>query len=696
MAIFRGLNVQKAMNDVDDPKQSLINLGLDKRDLDLISGITDAGVNASDFHTLSGLVVDQKKELYSLGESAETVGRLLNGLSDIRQPLLFNLEINDQVQAAAIKYTYLDFSTNDNKKADISTSRVSSWSTIGSAILYGGEVKVTGNNIQLSSLGTVSAPVTKTFRAEVPTHTVNVNINGSSQSFLAMKGIPLQWQAFFRNASLKHAVTSVLDTHPDTQVVNSLVPPTWRITNEDDGRSFNSGDATDANPGSKGAGSITSLVDYSFNDSRDRSRTVEFFYNPAKIDGLSLVGINLSSWTNISLPALKIVDISINDFYELPNFGNLAPALVTINMSANNLSRAVDPTDGSQITANTQLNTLPTTIENLTMNGCFSDSTIIDLTSLTELETLSFTSTYSRNSYRSMQGNGVTPKTIRNHATKGVTTYSVSRQPYTELDNGVCTSPNLTALNISWCNISAKEGSGDITILSNNIASFVSYSNNHNVVNMSNKTILNNYVQAYSSPSSGKSISGKFTGCASLGQLYFYASSAVQGNIQTDFQDLPALRIVDFRWTSISGELRDDSFSGSTSLAHFRVAGSGHTGTDFWGTTDSISNGENGEVFAGCPSLQWIYAYSNNNIQGPLPSFSQNTALSGLYIRNTGTTGTLPNLVGNNSLYYLRLDSNAMTGAIPNWESPSLVYAFLYNNHFSGQVPNIVAPRLYY
>ena len=32
MAIFRGLNVQKAANDVDSKSEALINLGLDQRD----------------------------------------------------------------------------------------------------------------------------------------------------------------------------------------------------------------------------------------------------------------------------------------------------------------------------------------------------------------------------------------------------------------------------------------------------------------------------------------------------------------------------------------------------------------------------------------------------------------------------------------------------------------------------------------
>lgn len=68
MTIYRGLNVQKAMNDVDNKSQSLINLGLDQRDLALISGVNALGVVRNEMKTLAGLVDDQKKALYALGE----------------------------------------------------------------------------------------------------------------------------------------------------------------------------------------------------------------------------------------------------------------------------------------------------------------------------------------------------------------------------------------------------------------------------------------------------------------------------------------------------------------------------------------------------------------------------------------------------------------------------------------------------
>jgi hypothetical protein len=109
MTIYRGLNVQKAMNDVDNKSQSLINLGLDQRDLALISGVNALGVVRNEMKTLAGLVDDQKKALYALGEASETMAGQLNSLSDIQVPQAYNIEYDDQVRASAIKYNYLDF-----------------------------------------------------------------------------------------------------------------------------------------------------------------------------------------------------------------------------------------------------------------------------------------------------------------------------------------------------------------------------------------------------------------------------------------------------------------------------------------------------------------------------------------------------------------------------------------------------------
>tara|TARA_B110000483_G_scaffold113552_1_gene137937 strand:+ start:436 stop:2934 length:2499 start_codon:yes stop_codon:yes gene_type:complete len=708
---FRGLNVQLAMNDVDSASQALINLGLDQRDLALISKLADPATDlqATELHTASGLVVDQKKELASLARSSTTVGNLLNNLKDIGQPLDFNLQIDNQIQAAAIKYKYLDFSNNALKTADISTSRVSSWSTIGDSIVYGGEVRVAGDTLTLSSLATSQAPIPKLFRAEIANTKVKIKINGGDVEFLAMKGIPLEWDAFFRNADLRHAVTSVSDSA-------GVIPPVWRITNKAGGQSYNTGNAT----GSIGSGSVGTPATYPFRDSSSKARKVEFFYDPIKIKELRLTSLNLSKWTNVGLDSLERIDISQNDFYELPKFGPasrggdaLAIGLQHITLTGNNLSRAQDAS-GVQITANTQLNTLPTTLTHLTMNGVFSDSTTIDLTDYENLNTMTMHSYYSRNAQRRMTGGSISPKTFidsANPKVKGVTSYFMYHQPYPFLDEGVCESPNLTSISFSWCGTQYKENRSNpssvtdpITIASTNIVNFSSTGNPHNVVNMSSKASLTDYVQQYSRPggSQARSILSRFTGCSSLTRIYLYQSSGLNGSIQGAFanQGLSALSTIELRYSGCSGELRDSSFTGVPSLANFLVAGGGFgasSSRDFFGTTDSINNNAgNGEVFKECPNLSAIYAYNNGNIGGPLPDFSANTALRVLYLHATSLNGSLPNLASNQSLYYLRGSNCAFSGPVPLWTTNALHYVFLYGNSISGSLPAIQTPYLYY
>ena len=711
MAIFRGLNVQKAANDVDSKSEALINLGLDQRDLKIISGLKAVGVTTNELHTLAGLVEDQKKQLYSLGESSEGIAGILVNFRDIQQPLQFNLEYDAQIRAAAIKYNFLDFATNTVKSADISTSRVSSWSTIGSSIMYGGEVKVTGNKIQLSSLSTSNAPVAKLFRSEVPTHTVTIAFNGTNQTVLAMKGIPMELTGFFRNADLYHAVNSVTDTHPNSGVANSVVPPTWRIINNDNGQNYNSGDNTTANPGGLGAGTLGSPAAYYFRDSSARSRTVQFYYNPANILELRTTAINLTEWTTSSLPALRRLDISNNDLYVLPSFrgnasskdgaltpGNLAPILETLNISSNNLSRAVDASN-NQIVATHQLNTLPTTLTSITMSGVFSDSTAIDLLDYTELTYLDMGSYYSRNAQRRMTGGVISPQTFAS-GTKGVSQYRLYNQPFTQLATGVCNSPNLTYLYFPWCGIVAKQGGGDITIPNaTNLGEFISYGNGHNFVDLSSKASLSNYIHAYSSLPSGKrSIVGKVVGCSSLSQLYCYASN-VEVNMTSNptvFQSLPSLTTLELRHTGVTGRLDDVSFTNTTALQHIRFAGGSIAGADFFGTQDSKDNNSgNGEVFKLFTDLRWVYVYSATGTTGDLPDFGNCSALSGLYLHGTGLTGSITSFSVNPSLYYLRLSNNNFSGSVPAFTGNGLQYIFMYSNGFAGQVPKLTTPFLY-
>ena len=350
MAVLRGLNLSRNLGDVDDKTAALINLGLSAGDIQLIYKLTDASgedlaVTIDDIHTLANLKVDQKKDFFSIKESSEDVGREIQNISDIAVSLQHNMRINNQISTNSLKYNYLNLTAADAdsddaiKKADVSTSRVSSWSELSPGnISYSGELKVIGDKITLlgttGKLSTSTAPIPRTFRAESPTHRVTIKINGANKKLVMMKGIPLIFEGYFKKAVLngrgygtddrfRAAVNPVTDTaFDDGEASSNTVPLTFRITNLDSGGLvYSSGDDTTLNPGSiESSSDVDSPGSFPLSDTRDRSRKIEVFYNPAKILMLGLTNKNINTWTNVSLPALKNLELDQNDLYVIPSF----------------------------------------------------------------------------------------------------------------------------------------------------------------------------------------------------------------------------------------------------------------------------------------------------------------------------------------------------------------------------------------
>jgi hypothetical protein len=442
MPIYRGLNIAKGMIDVDDPVEALTNLGLNIDDLELISGLTNINVDIKDFHTMANLTEDQQKVFKGMMSTAERTGELLDTLADIAVPMNFNILINSQLAGSAIKYNYLNFTGIDannyyeTKKADISTSRISSWSPIGpeatpdSVIFYGGEINSRSGGVSYTDLSTSVQPLAKSFRAEVPTHILKIKVNGVEQNVMAMKGIPLIFDTQFRDCDLTASVIGIQDS------TGSTIPMTWRVTNLDQtGTVYSSGDGS-GNTGSVGIGTLDKPSIYLFRDSASRPRRLEFFYNPSKIEQLKITGANISKWTNVSLPALKKLDLSLNDLAVIPEFrfdsstpaintsktkvvtfAGLAPILEEITLTGNGLDRAALHLQGDSnitdnvagATANAQLNRLPLTIKKIFVNGCFSDSTEVDLTDFVDLKEFSMGTQYSSNLTRRMTGGTTMP-----------------------------------------------------------------------------------------------------------------------------------------------------------------------------------------------------------------------------------------------------------------------------------------------
>lgn len=446
MTIYRGLNVSKALSDIDDAREALKSLGLRREDFDVIAGLTSAevGVGISDFHNMANLTSDQKKELESLATAADYTEIEFLKVNDISTPLKFNLRLDDdKFVGGAIKYNYLNYSVptvNGDyvvQGADISTSRLSSWSPVGDPnpddyILYGGDVKVRGDTLKFTKLTTTEEPIAKSFRAEVPTHVLTSDIFPYSYddqatdggiSLYLMKGIPLTWEGVFEEIVLKAAVGPTLSDSEGT------IPITWRITNlQQPAGSYNSGDGSN-NTSSVGTGSLYSPVTYTISPSGYIKRKIEFFYDPSRVLRLELTNANISKWVPVSLPNCKWINIGFNDFNCMPEFrsdgsiakqgfsggAGLAPTLDRLYITGNNLGRGNDALLGTdrENTANSsqQCNRLPTTLRYLIANGCFTDNVTIDLEDYEDLYYMDLGSQYTRE-LRRPQTASISPKTF--------------------------------------------------------------------------------------------------------------------------------------------------------------------------------------------------------------------------------------------------------------------------------------------
>lgn len=687
-----GLNVNKSFADIPDPVKALENLGLDIRDLDIIRGMADAGVTKRDVIRLSGLDVDARSELSTIYQDLLRSTRLVESAPDIRFAVSTDHIVNNKLKAKSFKYNYIAYDQgNAILGADISTSRVSSWSSFEdpaeptSPIFYGGDVEIVPNantgssQIRNTALDFSGSVYPRRFKAEVPTHLVTIEVGGVAKQVYAMKGIPITWEGYFREAFIRSEVNAYDD-----------ILQTWTITNTDNGLEYLPYEDEALN------------FDLTFTDSRPRPRRLSLYYPPDNIRLLRMQNLNLVEWTNNVLPGLQSLDIGFNDIREMPEFNTLAPNLLSLNVSGNNMSRAVDAS-GVQITANTQLSVLPTSLTSLTINGCFSDNSDIDVSYLTNLQRFYLDSAYdnpaivsSGNSRRRyMTFTGSTP-TVNSSS---IVEYSVRYQNYTTLSTSVTSSPTIRSVNIVENNIVSDSDGNEIAFNnnSNNMVSFASYSNSHNIVDLSGHDNLTSYSHTYSRQLQGSStIEGIFDGCDSLGSISLFSTDAT-GDFDGSIANLGALTSCDMRFTAIHGRITASSFTNTNLLKNMYFAGS-YIGLDsnIPATANQYENAFDADALYGLQNLTYFYFYSNNYAIGDLPDFTYNPALYYLYISSTRFTGGLTSFTTNRNLQWLVARSSRFNQPLPQYTNASFRGIYLNNNQLYGEILPFECANLYY
>ena len=445
--------------------------------------------------------------------------------------------------------------------ADISTSRVSSWSPIGvddpstgavespdDHILYGGQLRNNGEFLSVSSLSLTTAPLVKKYRSEQPTHIVELYINGAYRKVPAVKGLPITLSGMpapgvgkaldFRVGVSKNVTQpngsqgflfDSIGTIPVTferqfpndpagtiQVVNSSP------TEESDTDSLeNGGDAARYNQ-------------------TDISQVSNFkiFYIPEKINYLRLTGegdignedaLNIDTYSLPSLPNLTSLNFNGNSLPILPDFNVKAPILKRLRLKGNNLSseqtNSFNPETGNfEISYADIFSRLPTTLDFLDLRQSTKGDQVvnIDFTRLDKLETLLFGNIGGTDSSKL---NGPTPGYISISANGGslplvrgpsrIVRFNPSTQPATFANSGLITVANHGLQNGNyaqyWARVDSTNTLGSGTGLTS--ASAIPGANNaSSIYEVYNASTDSFQVKTYPGGSNVTSYSGTITG----------------------------------------------------------------------------------------------------------------------------------------------------------------------------------------
>lgn len=675
---YFGLNTERSLSELENKGEALVNLNLNKLDLDVLYGLRDLGTSANDIKTISSLNVDFQKELYSIQKSAQELTFVFRDVNTIETGIFSDIQLNGKYSAKSFKYNYLDFADSNIKGADVSTSRVSSWSTFeeppvaNTPIFYGGTVEVepvaNSSIIDFENIEVLTQLEERRFSGETPTHLVTLNVNGNDEKFYAMKSIPLRFKGQFKNATLKLRFYSFDENVRPSIVIKNLNRNTEFVDAEKE-------------------------YDYELNyfDSVPAPREIEIYYPANQIDQIDLQRMNISQIPNEVLDKLRLLRLHFNIIKKIPNFSVLTPILEVLDLIRNDLSE-----DSKE-----NLENLPTTLRVLNLREAIRINQELDFSYLNNLETFVF--------YENRSEANIAPL-IDGSSLKH---YDIRRNFFETIPNEVLTSTTLERLYIRSNRISAN----NITIDSPNLISFITGRNEHNIVNVSGKTNLEFYVDSNRSNINGNnSLDGIFNGCTSLETISLWRNYEATGNLETLLSDqgLTNLSIFDARYTNIYGKLANDSLKGCVNFRNLYLQES-RIGLDEFGNRFDNFFDEN------CFSetdLRELYIVTNSNVVGNLPDFSQNENLFRIRLLNLGLTGGLRSFRNNSNFRRLQvrncqlnqripnfqainleriyLDRNNLYGSIPQFDLPNLNIFVAYNNNLTGKIPSFInCPELF-
>ena len=654
-----GLNVLSFLADVENKNLALRSLNLNPLDLDIIRGSANAGATRRDWVSFSRLTQPIHKALTRFSSESGQYSTILNNRAGTDNILFGNLTINGALSGNAIRYRYIKgLGTNSRTIgiADISTSRVSSWSSSANPVIatspisYGARVGIkAGSALQFGSapagqtrLKTSITPTAKEFDSEFPTSEITTTINGNPVKLYAMKGIPLIFRGFFRNLDATIVLTGLLNG----------TPASWKVVETGNANNY-------VNFANKG-GQTSSIA---FRSSRSRERNVQFYYNPDYINRITIQSSGIDTLPVTKLNSLTYLNLRYNNLKNFPNFISIAPNLTSLLLSRN-------PFYLSETASERKLNSsiidkIPAGLTSLHLPGTFYGSIDPNLfskfTSITELQ-------LGRGGGAYFHPDGVHANTPLPNIHDTCTTYTAYSNDFRSIASSSGDNKNIKELpNLSYLHISGNYylSDGSFSILSSDINYINLASTGLPIPNLAGKTQLQTAYMHYMR-SNGGLFSGntyKFNNCSALETLYLYATNL--GGRFPRFTN-PNLNYLEMRYTSVVGGYQDGSI-----------------------TDDSHVISEN--TFKDCVNLRTFYVESGNLLTASIATntFTFTPALQNLLYKSNGnTTGGIPNLNSCSDLRYLNLERNAFSSGTPNLQSSlNINYVNLSYNKLTGQIP---------
>ena len=674
-----GLNVNRAFADVINRDLAIENVGLRIDDLDIIrNSAAETGVSRTDLRTLAGLDFPLQRILVSLNSEVNQYSGIINSSAGTGQQLRGNLTVNGVLAASAIKYKYLEDGTNIVKNADISTSRVSSWSspdsptTDQSPIFYGGDLEI-GGTITTNNLNLVSAALPVRFKdSEVPTHAIETTINGSTILLYAMKGIPLIIEGFFRN--LNTSIELVERGAISIRIVN--------LDNSAFNRDFE-------NLG--GTNTLTASIIYQ--DTRTAQKNIEIYHNPANIRTLNLTSLNVRTLPNAELSQLQELRLYRNLLTNFIDLTKFSPVITYLDIRENAFGQSDDPSlrqFDQKIT-----DRLPSTIRTLLMGNTFPGSITGDL--VTQFPDLRSIDLDSRGAGPNFGPDALDPSGSLPAVADTVTAYTANSNSFRSMPESIKQLTNLETFSISSNSITDR----DFFIDSNVIRTVNTGGRNSiNVADMSGKTTLESYsssgqntnayqgadTNAFTTPGGAY----KFSNCVNLSSINFdgsYYRGPIPKFVGND--NLSSVNLINTQLTGgrsateqeyvLYSDVFDDC---ARSLRSFRLISS-----------SLLNKPIHPDTFANTESMDYLYIRSNRGVSGGIPELDGMPVLRYLLLLQNNLTGPLPLFALNPRIYYIHVADNKLSGSIPPINARSLAFLYLYGNQFTSfsglETPNL-------